>query len=492
MLCNRLLDENYTRNHMMDRSSDLAVDRQENRPTSNLQWKHSLRQIIACVIAHSISIPAGINLAFSAILLPQLHNSGDIHITTSEASWIASLVTISLPIGTVLIGVLMDRFGRKKGCMLTTIFFAIAWIVTGTAKNVWTIYCGRLLAGFASGLTTVSVVYICEVTHPNFRPMLLGLTSVYVSLGILLTCVLGYWCNWRVMCYVYLFLEVIIFVFLFFIPESPYWLVIFRNDKSNAVKSLRWLYKEAEAYNNESHQLLTTDLKQDSEIPPQEEFNLFKLRCYRSPAVYKPFAILALLFIIQQLTGAYVIIFYAVDIFVSIVGESKTAVNEYVALLILGVIRFVASVISALVSKRIGRRSLMFISGVGMCISSLTAGLYIQLNEGKVGYDQNVPIICLLSYVSFGSVGYLLIPWTLIGELLPVRVRGKLGSFLIGLAYVYMFGVVKVFPFIIDSVKLQFIFCTFAIVNVVGVGFVYYFLPETLGKRFSEIEKEFL
>ncbi|KAK4877809.1 hypothetical protein RN001_010315 [Aquatica leii] len=454
--------------------------------TTSLKWKDSSRQITASLIALAICIPAGINLSFSSILLPQLYGSDDIPITKSEASWIASLVTISLPIGTVLTGVLMDKCGRKKANIFATIPFAVAWIVTATAQNVETIYCARLLAGIASGLTTTATIYISEVTHPNFRPMLLGLVSVYVSFGILLTCLLGYWCHWRTMCYIFFLLEIILFGLLFLVPESPYWLAVFKKDTIGASKSLKWIYQNPETLNSESRRFFSVEIKK------QFVQKRFRLSSYFTPIVYKPFIILAVLFVIQQLTGAYVIIFYAMDIFTRISHISKSTDNEQIALVLLGVIRFVTSVISALVSKKVGRKPLLLVSGAGMCGFSLITAIYLYLKDGTERYDQYVPLICILSYVCMGSIGYLLIPWTLIGELLPIEARGKLGSFLVGLAYIYMFGVLKAFPYLLDVVSLSTIFCIFAIVNIIGICFVQYFLPETLGKRFSEIEKNFV
>lgn len=78
-----------------------------------------------------------------------------------------------------------------------------------------------------------------------------------------------------------------------------------------------------------------------SSLPPWYEI-------YRQPQVYKPLGILLIMFVFQQLSGAYVIIFYAVNLFLQIGGQFGDGINEYGALLLLGTIRFVMSIVAAL------------------------------------------------------------------------------------------------------------------------------------------------
>lgn len=72
-----------------------------------------------------------------------------------------------------------------------------------------------------------------------------------------------------------------------------------------------------------------------------------------------------------------------------------------------------------------------------------------------------------------------------------LQVKGKIGGFIISIAYILMFGVVKIFPYLLDFLGTQNIFYIFALNSLLGVLFTYMFLPETLGKSFEEIELSF-
>ena len=73
-------------------------------------------------------------------------------------------------------------------------------------------------------------------------------------------------------------------------------------------------------------------------------------------------------------------------------------------------------------SKKIGRRTLMITSGLGMTSCLMMAAILQQF----LFYEKGCIIMfCILGYVSFSAMGFLVIPWTLIGEILPTNVRYK-------------------------------------------------------------------
>ena len=71
------------------------------------------------------------------------------------------------------------------------------------------------------------------------------------------------------------------------------------------------------------------------------------LALFQHPAAYKPFAILLLVFIFQQLSGSYAIIFYAVNVF----RDIGVSTNPYIPTIITGLIRTLGTLIGTALVK---------------------------------------------------------------------------------------------------------------------------------------------
>ncbi|CAH0392918.1 unnamed protein product [Bemisia tabaci] len=159
------------------------------------------------------------------------------------------------------------------------------------------------------------------------------------------------------------------------------------------------------------------------------------------------------------------------------------------ALMGLGILRFITSVSMTALSKHLGVRTLLMSSSVGV---GVTAILFSAYQAGWCSRSSDaVSFAIVLAFITFGSLGLLVIPWTLVGELLPFEFRGVGQGIVVAYAYVIMSVVVKSYPSVEDELGTSAVFGFFGAVAFLTIAFIYYFVPETKGRTMDEIQVYF-
>lgn len=97
----------------------------------------------------------------------------------------------------------------------------------------------------------------------------------------------------------------------------------------------------------------------------------------------------------------------------------------------------------------------------------------------------------LLIYIITSTFGFLTIPFTMLPELFPQRVRGLTAGITVCIAYFLSFIVIKSYPSMLNWMGNGMIFLFYGIVSLLGTLFVHLVLPETKGKSLQEIENLF-
>lgn len=215
----------------------------------------------------------------------------------------------------------------------------------------------------------------------------------------------------------------------------------------------------------------------------------------------------------QQVSGGYVLIFYTLNIFRNLGADFLKNVDERMALVSVGFIRLAMAIIAAALAQKCNRKSLLYVSTCGMGIFAFIASMQM-LHVDDFAHslflrnDVNVTIaptiattssasnylllFCILGYMLFASLGILIIPWTLISELYPIKYKAIFGGATVAIAYVIMSIVLKVFPFAMETFSISVIFAVFGTMSFLCGVFIYFFLPETHRKTFAEIEQYFV
>ncbi|XP_014241814.1 facilitated trehalose transporter Tret1-like [Cimex lectularius] len=449
----------------------------------------SFRQVCASLLANIGTINTGMAFGFSAIALPQMQDAAsDFKIDSGQASWIASLSSVTTPIGCILSGYLMDAIGRKRILILTQFPLIAGWLMIASATTVPMVYAGRLLVGLGSGMVGAPArVYTAEATQPHLRGMLAALASVGVSLGVLIEYALGAVFQWPIVALLSSMVPTIALVGSFLLPESPSWLMSAgrEEDCKAALEKLRGPTCDVEY---EASQLVSFAHQHNIHKPTLKE----TLKGLVHPSAYKPFFILAFYFLIYQFSGVNPITFYAVQIF----QDSGASIDKNVATVITGGVRLVFTIVSCAMLRRCGRRPLTFISSIGCGIPMVLLGTYMYYKARWIELGEPlqmtwVPVFALLVFTAASVMGYLVVPWVMIGEVFPTQVRGVIGGITSCSAHFFIFFVVKTYPMLHDGIGSYGTFWLYGGISLLGTIFFYAFLPETKGRTLQDIEDYF-
>ncbi|KAK9753919.1 Sugar transporter [Popillia japonica] len=479
-----------------------------------------LPQIIATLIAGSFHIVVGITLAYSAVLIPQLRNTTILGSATSTDSstsnvainatntnqslygqreaWVASTTIVVVPVASLICGVVMDSIGRLNTLKITAIPVTIGWILIATATNYPMILLGRILTGVAGAFgTSPAMVYLTEIARADMRGSLTSSGPAYASLGMVLAYLKGWFMDWRTIAWVCNIYAIIPCILMFFIPESPAW-YISKGKIDQARNSLEWIHKYQPHPPNKTQSMAELHLAvliRDHEKKQEELRNskytglAMKLKEFTKPTAVKPLTILFFLFFIQQFSGIYITLFYAIDL----LKQMGIDMNPYLVSIFMGIVRFCMSMVNTYMMKRFKRRPLVMCSCIGMAICMLVSGLFTKWTiEGTTSFTW-IPVLCLILYVTTSMIGLLPLPWTMTAELFPLEIRGVAQSISYSIANTIMFLAVQSYPSLANLlggvVHAQWFF---AVICLIGVIYVFVLMPETHGKKLNDIVEYFV
>jgi len=99
--------------------------------------------------------------------------------------------------------------------------------------------------------------------------------------------------------------------------------------------------------------------------------------------------------------------------------------------------------------------------------------------------------VAILGYIVTSTIGFLTLPWVMVGEMFPSELRGVGGGLTTCCAYLVGFAVLKAYPGMRDVLHAAGVFLVYGLVSLFGTVFVAIWLPETAGKTLTEVEEYF-
>ncbi len=416
-------------------------------------------------------------------------NSLTEELANSIKGFTISSALIGCIIGGAIGGYISQNIGRKRGLLIAAILFFISALgsaipdkidIFGSVFSSFIFY--RIIGGIGVGIASMlSPIYIAEIAPAKIRGRLVSYNQFAIIFGMLVVYFVNYfiakgqateWINsvgWRYMFGSELIPASLFILFLFFVPETPRYLVLKDRD-SEALSVLKRIVpsKEVETVFNEVKASLV-----EHKRPWLSYGGLIII-------------IGVLLSVFQQFVGINVVLYYAGDIFRSMGSGNDSSLLQTI---IVGAVNLLFTVVAIVTVDRFGRKPLMIIGALGMAVSMLALGFAF--------FFQNVGLIALifmLMYTAFFALSWGPVCWVMLSEIFPNSIRSALSiavaaQWLANLIVSWTFPMMNDNSFLKDTFHNGFSYWIYGGMGILAAIFIWKLVPETKGKTLEEMEK---
>jgi len=414
-----------------------------------------------------------------------------------QQGWYVGCALVGSIIGVLFAGILSDKLGRKLTMVISAILFSASALGCALCTDFTQLVVYRIIGGVGIGVVSiVSPLYISEVSVAQYRGRLVSLYQLAVTVGFLGAYLVNYqllaWSEsgallgapllnkifitevWRGMLGMETLPAILFFIIIFFIPESPRWLIV-RGQERKAVNILERIYNsitEAMSQLKETQSVLTAETS--------SEWSLLM-----KPGILKAVIIGVCIAILGQFMGVNAVLYYGPSIFEN-AGLSGGDSLFYQVLV--GLVNTLTTILALVIIDKVGRKKLVYYGVSGMVVSLILIGLYFLFGE-TLNVSSLFLLVFFLFYVFCCAVSICAVVFVLLSEMYPTKVRG-LAMSIAGFALwigTYLIG--QLTPWMLQNLTPTGTFFLFALMCVPYMLIVWKLVPETTGKSLEEIER---
>ncbi|XP_045464791.1 facilitated trehalose transporter Tret1-like [Harmonia axyridis] len=448
-----------------------------------LRGRGNAVQFIAVFFCAMDVLNAGLEYGWTSAAFPVLLNPKDNQsealITSQQGVWIATLSLPGAALGALANVFICDLVGRKPFIIFSTIPYAIHWILIAISQTAYVYYIARLISGFSSGMSLTAVpMYTAEISIPRLRGRLCAFTPMCICAGVFLMNFLCLFLTLEVAALLALVFPLTSFIGLIFMPESPYYYLM-KNKDEKALQSLQIFQGKED---------VDTDFQRMKQAV--QKLNETKEKGFKALVTVKvnrrSLLVVGVLRAAQPLCGITTLVYYSSVI----LGDNEWIISVRYCTLLFAIALMISDVVGLNIVDLLGRRPLILTSIGGACCGLLTLAIYLHLKDSDVDLSSCsfIPLVALVTIVSFYGFGLQQIPFVVQGELFSTAVKSCAIGLGMMLFCLFSFVGSKYFQFMNDKNKPYVTIYTFAFCAASLFTFILFFMPETKDISLEDVQ----
>ncbi|KAM4652856.1 solute carrier family 2, facilitated glucose transporter member 5-like [Discoglossus pictus] len=389
--------------------------------------------------------------------------------------------------GSLMVGPLVSKIGRKGTLLLNNIFSIVPAILMGTSvlsKSFEVIIASRLVIGICAGLSSnVVPMYVGEMSPKNLRGGIGIMPQFMITVGILMAqifgirFILGNTEGWPILLALTGIPAVLELIFLPFFPESPRYTLLNKAQEEKARKALQRL-RACDNVDDEIKEMYQEDQSEKAE----GRLSVRNLCSFR-PLRWQLISIIVMN-MGQQLSGINAVYYYADTIYKSAGVKEETI--QYVTVGT-GAVNVLMTLLAVFIVDAWGRRILLLV-GFGTCCLSCVVLTIALVYQTTISWMPYLSIACVIIYVIGHAIGPSPIPYVITTEMF--RQASRPAAFMVAgsVHWLSNFTVGLIFEFLLAGLG-PYCFILFAAICLATFIFIFIVVPETKGKTFLEISQ---
>ncbi len=412
-------------------------------------------------------------------------------LTDLSKGWYVGCALLGSIIGVSVAGMLSDFAGRKKTMLLAAVLFSVSAIGCMLCKGFADLVLYRIIGGVGIGIVSiVSPIYISEISPARIRGTMVSLYQLAVTAGLLLAYLINYiilrnsgdiafsgffhWVFneeiWRGMLGSESIVTVLFFVIIFFIPESPRWLIV--KGRDNDAQAILLRIKGSEEGAMAEYSLTKSSLGESVKS---------EWKALLEPGIVRAVIIGAAIALLGQFMGVNAVLYYGPEIFAD---AGLAAEDSSLSTVLVGLVNMLTTVLAVFIIDKVGRKKLIWFGVSSMIVCLLAIGILFATGVGGT-----LLMIFFLLYIFSQAISISAVVFVLLSEMYPNRVRGMAMS-IAGLALwvgTYLIG--QFTPWCMTNLTPAGTFFFFALMCLPYMWIMWRKVPDTTGKTLEEIEQ---